>query len=55
MDGFGSLSGVWGMVRGTFKSYRDPQALELLKASSPHGSAAPAMAESAHSLEETLR
>jgi MoaA/NifB/PqqE/SkfB family radical SAM enzyme len=25
MDGFGSLKGFWGMVRGSFRSYRDPR------------------------------
>ncbi len=30
MDGFGSLRGFWGMVRGSFMSYRDPDSLKLL-------------------------
>jgi len=37
IEGFGSLKGFWGMVRGTFSSYRDEQALKLL-----NDSAAPA-------------
>ena len=24
MDGFGSLSGAWAMIRGTFRKYRQP-------------------------------
>jgi hypothetical protein len=30
IDGFGSLKGFWGMVRGTFSSYKDDHALKLL-------------------------
>jgi len=30
MDGFGSLKGFWGMVRGTFSSYKDEFALKQL-------------------------
>jgi len=30
IEGFGSLKGFWGMVKGTFKSYKDAEALKLL-------------------------
>ena len=31
IDGFGSLKGFWGMVRGTFSKYKDPHAQKLLQ------------------------
>ena len=37
MDGFGSLSGFWAMVRGTFRTYKDQHALNLLNEPMPHG------------------
>jgi hypothetical protein len=61
MDGFGTLKGFWGMVRGTFRKYPDAQALKLLQAAAAHGAptgGAPALAaveSPAHSLEETRR
>ncbi len=39
MEGFGSLKGFWGMVRGTFSSYRDAHALKMLHESAPHAPA----------------
>jgi len=45
MDGFGSLGGFWGMVRGTFKSYRDPEALRALNEDGPPGPGAPSPIE----------
>jgi hypothetical protein len=39
IDGFGSLKGFWGMVRGTFSKYRDQHALNLLNEPMPHGPA----------------
>ena len=30
IEGFGSLKGFWGMVKGTFRSYKDPEAIKLL-------------------------
>jgi hopanoid biosynthesis associated radical SAM protein HpnH len=30
IDGFGTLKGFWGMVKGTFNSYKDKHALKLL-------------------------
>ena len=30
MDGFGSMRGLWAMIRGTFSRYNDPHALKLL-------------------------
>jgi len=54
IDGFGSLGGFWGMVRGSFRKYRDPHALELLKEAAQHGTEALAHAgEPSRSLEET--
>jgi hopanoid biosynthesis associated radical SAM protein HpnH len=37
IDGFGSLSGFWAMVRGHFSRYPDPQALRLLNEPVPRG------------------
>jgi hypothetical protein len=54
MDGFGSLKGFWGMVRGTFSLYKDQHALNLLNEPAPHGPAKLVqIAEPAHSFEET--
>lgn len=36
-DGFGSLSGFWAMVRGTFNKYTDAGALKLLDEPVQHG------------------
>jgi len=54
MEGFGSLKGMFGMVRGTFSSYPDKQAQRMLDESAPQGQ--PVLAEAgspSHSLEET--
>jgi hypothetical protein len=40
MDGFSSLKGFWGMVRGNFKKYPDQPALKLLSEASANGPAA---------------
>jgi hopanoid biosynthesis associated radical SAM protein HpnH len=54
IDGFGSLSGIWGMVRGTFSRYRDRHALNLLNEPAPHGPASLVQIERpSHTLEET--
>jgi hopanoid biosynthesis associated radical SAM protein HpnH len=55
MDGFGSLKGFWGMVRGTlFSSYKDEQALKALNQWSPNGHVPLVQIEKpAHALEET--
>jgi hypothetical protein len=37
IEGFGSLKGFWGMMRGTFSMYRDKHALKLLDEVMPHG------------------
>jgi hypothetical protein len=39
IDGFGSLKGIWGMIRGTFSMYKDEHALRLLSEPAPHGPA----------------
>src|SRR6516162_9710398 len=39
MDGFGSLKGIWAMIRGTFSKYPDTHALKLLNEPAPHGPA----------------
>ena len=31
IEGFGSLKGFWGMVKGTFSTYKDPHAQKLLQ------------------------
>ena len=36
IDGFGSMRGFIGMVRGTFSKYPDPHALKLLNEVVPH-------------------
>jgi hypothetical protein len=54
MDGFGSLKGFWGMVRGTFSTYRDQHALNLLNEPAPHGpSSLVQIQKPAHAFEET--
>ncbi len=54
MDGFGSLKGFWGMIRGTFSMYRDEHALKLLNEPMPHGRVPLVqIAEPAPTLEET--
>jgi hopanoid biosynthesis associated radical SAM protein HpnH len=56
MDGFGSIKGFWGMVRGTFRKYPDPEALKHLHPAPAHGAPALAAVESpARSLEEPSR
>jgi hypothetical protein len=39
IDGFGSLKGLWAMIRGTFTKYPDQHALNLLSEPMPHGPA----------------
>ena len=39
IDGFGSLKGFWGMVRGNFSLYKDAHAIKLLDEAMPHGKA----------------
>jgi hypothetical protein len=39
IDGFGSLKGLWAMIRGTFSRYNDEHALKLLHEPAPHGPA----------------
>ena len=54
MRSFGSLKGLWGMVRGTFRKYNDQHALNLLNEPAPHGPASLVQIDKpAHSLEET--
>ena len=54
IDGFGSLKGFLGMVRGTFSKYPDQHALNLLNEPAPHGPAALVqIASPDHELEET--
>jgi len=54
IEGFGTLKGFWGMVRGTFSSYRDEHALRLLNEPAPHGRAPLVQIEKpAHAMEET--
>jgi hypothetical protein len=54
MDGFGSMKGIWGLVRGTFRSYRDPQAQRTLDEARSRASAGAAHAVNrAPALEET--
>jgi hypothetical protein len=54
MDGFGTLKGFWGMVRGTFSSYKDKHAQKLLN---EYSASSPAtlvqIEEPAEKLEET--
>jgi hypothetical protein len=54
MDGFGSVKGFVGMVRGSFKSYSDKNARKLLDEAAAHAQGSLVEAgHSAHSLEET--
>ncbi|MFZ1015625.1 MAG: hypothetical protein WAN28_19930 [Terracidiphilus sp.] len=54
IDGFGSLSGFWGMVKGSFKKYKDQHALNLLNEPMPHGPSSLVQIERpAQTLEET--
>ncbi len=53
MEGFGSLKGFLGMVRGTFSKYRDSHALKLLSESAPHSPAKLVQIENADALEES--
>jgi hypothetical protein len=54
IDGFGSLKGFLGMVRGTFSKYPDQHALNLLNEPAPHGPAPLVqIASPDHELEET--
>jgi len=39
IDGFGSLKGIWSMIRGTFSQYPDQHALNLLNEPAPRGAA----------------
>ena len=39
IDGFGSMSGFWAMVKGTFSLYKNKHALDLLNEPAPHGPA----------------
>jgi hypothetical protein len=54
IEGFGSLKGFWGMVRGTFSKYKDPHAHKLLQDWQP-GHEAPLVQIESHSnaLEES--
>jgi len=38
MEGFGSLKGFWGMVKGTFSLYKDEHAQKMLNEWGAHGS-----------------
>jgi hypothetical protein len=54
IDGFTTLKGFMGMVRGTFSLYKDAHALKLLDAPAPHGPASLVQIEEpAETLEET--
>ena len=54
IDGFGTLKGFWGMVKGNFSLYKDKHALNLLNEAMPHGPAKLVQIKKpAHSLEET--
>jgi hopanoid biosynthesis associated radical SAM protein HpnH len=54
IDGFGSWKGFLAMIRGTFSSYRDQHALNLLNEPAPHGPASLVQIEkSDRTLEET--
>jgi hopanoid biosynthesis associated radical SAM protein HpnH len=54
IDGFGSMSGFWSMVKGTFSMYKDKHALKLLNEPAPHGPAKLVqIAKPEHELEET--
>ena len=54
IDGFGSMSGFWAMVKGTFSSYKSKHALKQLNEWSTHSSAPLVqIAAPARELEET--
>jgi hypothetical protein len=54
IEGFGSLKGFWGMVRGTFSNYKDEHARKLLNDWTPQGHVPLVQIEKpAHALEET--
>ena len=53
IDGFGSMKGVWGMIRGTFSKYKDPHAQKLLQEWQPQPHAPLVQIETAKALEET--
>jgi len=54
IDGFHSLSGFWGMVKGTFSTYKNAHALKQLNEWESHSPAALVqISESAQTLEET--
>jgi hypothetical protein len=54
IDGFGTLKGFLGMVRGTFSRYPDAHALKLLDEAAPHGPSSLVQIEDpSHELEET--
>ncbi|MGH9590460.1 MAG: adenosyl-hopene transferase HpnH, partial [Terracidiphilus sp.] len=55
MDGFGSLSGFWAMIRGTFSSYPDEHALRLLNEPAPRGPATLVKIENAERVCEETR
>jgi hypothetical protein len=47
MDGFGSLKGFWGMVRGNFRKYPDSAALKALDEPAAHEPAVATIGKSA--------
>jgi hypothetical protein len=47
MDGFGSLKGFWGMVRGNFRKYPDSAALKALDEPTGHEPAVATIGKSA--------
>jgi hypothetical protein len=54
LDGFLSLSGFWGMVKGTFSSYKNQHALKQLNEwDTKHAAPLVQIATPAASLEET--
>lgn len=53
MDGFGTVSGFIGMVRGWFGLYPDQGALQLLNEPAPHGPSSLVQITSSRELEET--
>jgi hypothetical protein len=54
LDGFLSLSGFWGMVKGTFSSYKSAHALKQLNEWDTHAKAPLVqITNAAPSLEET--
>jgi MoaA/NifB/PqqE/SkfB family radical SAM enzyme len=53
LEGFGTLKGFWGMVKGTFSSYRDPHAQKLLSEWKAESHAPLVQIENTRALEET--